>query len=140
MQSLLHRIKVFVFTERCGELQYLMIRHEPKAETTWGPIEGPILPSENLELAVCRRVLDEVGVERPNNLIDLRMPERWVLPGEQVIEWIYGYGVDSSVEIRRVARRVSDVRWEDFERAFAAMELQGNRDAIVRLHLTLAGR
>lgn len=137
MQSLEHRIKVFVFTERGGELQYLMIRHAPKFETLWGPIEGPIMPSENLELAACRRVHDEVGFERPLNLIDLRMPERWVLPDEQVIEWIYGYGVDSNVEIRKVARGVSDVRWDDFDRAFRSMELPGNRDAILRLHLKL---
>ncbi|MFN0206544.1 MAG: NUDIX domain-containing protein [Planctomycetota bacterium] len=137
MMSLQHRIKVFVFTERGGELQYLMLRHVPKHETMWGPIEGPILPSENLELAACSRVRDEVGFERPLTLVDLRNPERWYLPNEQVVEWLYGYAADPSVGIRRVARGVSDFRWEDFEHAFRAMELQENRDAILRLHLTL---
>ncbi|MBI3819364.1 MAG: NUDIX domain-containing protein [Planctomycetes bacterium] len=137
MHALNHRIKVFVFTERGGEIQYLMLRHQPRFETTWGPVVGPILPSENLETAACRRVRDEVGFERPLNLVDLHTPERWCLPDEQVIEWIYGYAVDPGVEIRKVARDVSDLRWDDFDRAFRSMELTGNRDAILRLHLTL---
>src|SRR5262245_37052558 len=136
MHSLTHRIKVFVFAERRGEPRYLMVRHAPKIETIWGPIEGPILPSENLELAVCRRVRDEVGFERPLALVDLRMPERWTLPDEQVVEWIYGYGVEAPAEPAR-RRAASEVRWEDFDHAFRSMELPGNRDAILRLNLTL---
>ena len=74
MDGLLHRIKVFVFTRSGETVQYLVLRHRPKREACWGPIEGPILPSEGLELAACRRVRDEIGIERPLALLDLRMP------------------------------------------------------------------
>ena len=137
MHALTHRIKVFVFSELGGEPRYLMVRHAPRLETLWGPVEGPILPSENLELAVCRRVRDEVGFERPFALVDLRMPERWALPGEQVVEWIYGYGVTPGAEMPRRRGAARELRWEDFDHAFRSMELPGNRDAILRLHLTL---
>jgi hypothetical protein len=139
MLPLQHRIKVFVFAERGGELQYLMLRHEPRHETTWGPVEGPILPSENLELAACHRVRDAIGLERPMTLVDLRAPEKWYLPGEEIVEWTFGYAADPAVEIRKISRPVFDYRWEEFDRAFRAMELQGNRDAILRLHLKLTG-
>lgn len=132
-----HRIKVFVFAERSGDVQYLMVRQAPRHEPIWGPIEGPILPSENLELAVCRRVRDLVGIERPMRLLDLRMPERWSLPDENVVEWIYGYGVAAPFDLRRRRARRAEVRWEGFDHAFRAMELPGNRDAILRLHLTI---
>jgi hypothetical protein len=138
MDSLTHRIKVFVFAEHGGEVQYLMVRRAPRHEPMWGPIEGPILPSENLELAVCRRVRDEVGIERPTTLLDLRMPERWMLPNEDVVEWVYGYGVDTPFELTRRRRRGRETRWQAFDHAFRAMELPGNRDAILRLHLTIA--
>jgi hypothetical protein len=115
-----------------------MVRHRPEHEPLWGPIEGPILPSENLELAVCRRVRDEVGIERPLALVDLRMPERWTLPDENVVEWIYGYGVDPNCAVRPARRARHELRWEGFDHAFRTMELPQNRDAILRLHLTLA--
>ena len=137
MHALTHRIKVFVFSKRGDGPQYLMVRHAPKLETFWGPVEGEIRPSENLELAVCRRVRDEVGFERPLALVDLKMPERWVLPDEQVVEWIYGYGVEPGAELPRHRGAVREARWESFDHAFRAMELPGNRDAILRLHLTL---
>jgi len=127
-----------VFAERGGDVQYLMVKHVPQHEPMWGPIEGPILPSENLELAVCRRVRDEVGIEKPTTLLDLRMPERWVLPDENVVEWIYGYGVDTPCELRRGRSRGKETRWQGFDHAFRAMELPGNRDAILRLHLTIS--
>lgn len=136
MHEFHHRIKVFVFAERAGDLQYLVVRPSPGPETLWGPIEGPILPSENLELAVCRRVRDAVGFERPRAILDLRMPERWLLPDEQVVEWIYGYGVEAAMEPRH-GRSGPEYRWEEFDRAFRAMEQPGDRDAILRLHLTL---
>lgn len=137
MDPLNHRLKVFVFTERGGEIQYLLLRHTPRHDTFWGPVEGPILPAENLELAVCRRVRDEVGLERPSAIVDLKMPERWMLPDEEIVEWIYGYGADPAVELKHVRRDVTDLRWEGFDHAYRALELPANREAILRLHLTL---
>src|SRR5262245_18149547 len=92
--ALSHRVKVFVFHQSGGDVQYLIVRHVPKYETLWGPVEGPILPSENLELAACRRVRDQLGLERPVSLVDLKMPERWTLPQENVVEWTFGYRVE----------------------------------------------
>ncbi len=137
MDSFFHRIKVFVFHQVEDDLEYLILRQVPRHETLWGPVEGPILPSENLELAACRRVRDLVGIEKPVHLIDLRMPERWSLPREQVVEWAFGYRAESAGELHRVSRNVTDYRWDDFEMAFRAMELSNNRDAILRLHLML---
>lgn len=137
MHALLHRVKVFVFTQTAGEIHYLVLRHAPRHDAFWGPVEGPILPSENLELAACRRVRDEIGIERPRTLLDLRMPERSDLPDESVVEWAYGYGLDGGVELKRVSRDVCEYRWDGFDSAFRAMELRMNQEAILRLHLML---
>jgi len=137
MLALSHRVKVFVYSQCAGELQYLILKHLPRHETVWGPIEGPIHPSENLELAACRRVRDEIGLERPVALVDLRKPERWSLPEESIVEWVLGYRTEPGVELRRIASAVSEFRWNEFEPAFHAMELPGDRDAILRLHLLL---
>ncbi|HKE00861.1 MAG TPA: NUDIX domain-containing protein [Planctomycetota bacterium] len=137
MDGLLHRVKVFVFTRSGEDVRYLFLRHRPKREAFWGPIEGPILPSEGLELAACRRVHDEIGIERPLALVDLRIAERWTLPQENVVEWAYGYGVEAGVEPRRLASGVSEWRWDGFDAAFRSMELDANREAILRLHLLL---
>jgi isopentenyldiphosphate isomerase len=137
MYDLHHRVKVFVFAKAGEAIHYLVLRHRPLHDAFWGPIEGPILPSENLELAACRRVRDEIGIERPQTLVDLRMPERWTLPAEQVVEWCYGYGVEAGVELKRLSREVGDFRWNGFDVAFRSMELPVNREAILRLHLML---
>lgn len=137
MHALVHRVKVFVFSRTGREVHYLVLRHAPKREAYWGPIEGPILPSENLELAACRRVRDQVGIERPHTLLDLRMPERNDLPDESVVEWAYGYGIPAGVELTRVSREVCEYRWDGFDSAFRSMELPMNQEAILRLHLML---
>ena len=92
MSELLHRIKVFVFRFQEAKPDYLLLRGGG-TESFWGPIQGPIGFGEKLESAIRREVMDDVGIHRPLDLIDLQMPARWVLGDEEVIEWTFGFQV-----------------------------------------------
>src|SRR5262245_8959625 len=90
MSDLLHRIKVFVFSMHGREPRYLLLRGVTP-ESVWGPIQGSIGFGEKLESAIRREVMDDIGVGRPLDLIDLQRPARWLVGDEEVIEWSFGF-------------------------------------------------
>ena len=91
MSDLLHRIKIFVFQHSAREPQYLLLRGAQRMESFWGPLQGNIGFGEKLESAIHREVLDETGVLKPLDVIDLEMPMHVSLGDEDIIEWTYGF-------------------------------------------------
>jgi len=136
MSELLHRIKVFVFRFQEAQPDYLLLRGGGN-ESFWGPIQGPIGFGEKLESAIRREVMDDVGIRRPLDLIDLQMPARWLVGDEEVIEWTFGFQVPFEDETLRLAPRWSEFRWSGFSLAYPSLELDDDRAAIIRLHTML---
>ncbi len=138
MLDLNHRVKVFVYRFSGRDLQYLMLKHAPVWEGFWGPVSGPIQPWENLERAVLREVKEETGIIEPTSLLDLKSPDRFHVGEAEWIEWVYGYQVHGvkTPEIQ-LAPELEGFRWEGFEHAYRDMEMEENRQAMLRLHMRL---
>lgn len=136
MTELMHRVKVFVFRLGRAEPDYLLLRGAGR-EGLWGPIHGNIGFGEKLETAIRREVMDDVGIARPVDLIDLRMPSRWLLGDEEVIEWTFGCRILPAHDPLHVSDRWADFRWADFRDAYPSLELEPDRAAIMRLHTLL---
>ena len=137
MPSLSHRIRVFVYRVAQGRPDYLLLRSAQGIEGCWTPIHGPIGFGEKLETAIRREVMDDIGLARPNRLIDLEMPTRWLVGDEEVIEWVFGFQAVPVDGDLRVAKRWSDFRWVHFPEAYPSLELEYDRAAITRLHTLL---
>ncbi len=136
MSELLHRVKVFVFRTGAAEPDYLLLRTTGH-EAFWGPLHGSIGFGEKLETAIRREILDDVGIARPADLIDLKMPAHWLVGDEQVVEWTYGCRVLPAEEPARVSDRWAEFWWADFGAAYPSLELEPDRAAIMRLHSML---
>jgi len=136
MVELLHRIKVFVYRFEGAEPNYLLLRGTG-LESFWGPIQGPIGFGEKLESAIRREVMDDVGITRPVDLIDLQMPSRWLVGDEEVIEWAFGFRTPQELDRLRLGPRWADFRWAEFPAAYPSLELESDRAAIMRLHTLL---
>ncbi len=137
MRELCHRIRVFVYRFADGRPDYLLLRGA-QMESFWTPIHGPIGFGEKLESAIRREVMDDIGLGRPAELIDLEMPTRWLVGDEEVIEWIFGFHAPPASRSLRVdARRWADFRWVQFPQAYPSLELEHDRAAIMRLHTLL---
>ena len=136
MVELLHRIKVFVYRFERAEPNYLLLRGAG-LESFWGPIQGPIGFGEKLESAIRREVMDDVGITRPVDLIDLQMPSRWLVGDEEVIEWAFGFRTPQELDRLRLGPRWADFRWAEFPAAYPSLELESDRAAIMRLHTLL---
>jgi hypothetical protein len=134
--ELVHRIKVFVFDQKTREPTYLLLKRLGR-ESFWGPLSGPIGFGEKLDTAIRREVMDEVGLARPADVIDLQMPTRWMLGDEEVIEWTFGLRTEPGPSDVRLDHRWSDFQWADFSLAYPALELEIDRAAILRLHTLL---
>jgi hypothetical protein len=132
-----HRVKVFVYDFREREPSYLLVRSRQGIEACWSPLHGPIGLGDKMETAIRRAAMDELGIGRPAELIDLQMPSRWVLGDEEVIEWNFGFRVAPEPELR-LDERWADFRWADFGAAYPALELEPDRAAILRLHTMLS--
>lgn len=137
MVDLVHRVKVFVYQYDELRPNYLLLRGQQGIESFWGPVHGPIEFGEQLEGAIRREVLADTGIVRPEELIDLRMPARWVLGDEEVIEWAYGFRAGSAADDLALHERWSDFRWAEYADAYPRLELDTDRAAITRLHTLL---
>lgn len=138
MIEIAHRVKVFVYRFAGSEVRYLLVRGRPRAEGLWGPIVGPIQPSEDVVRAARRRVREKIGVDRTESLVDLRSIERTHVGGLDLIEWAYACripGVDEPPLL--LGPDVSDLCWEDFPSAYRRVEFEANRRAMLRLHALL---
>ncbi len=138
MPELSHRIRVFVyrFVERVPT--YLLLRSAHGFETFWSPLHGPINFDEKMEGAIHREVRADIGISRPQELIDLRMPSRWVLGDEEIIEWNYGFQTPPTAgSIRLDDERWREFRWAPFGITYPSLQLETDRAAIMRLHTTL---
>jgi len=137
--ELWHRIRVFVYRYQDSLPSYLLLRRA-QIESFWTPIHGPIGFGEKLEVAIRREVMDDIGLTRPNRLIDLEMPTRWRLGDEETIEWLFGFHAQPRSDDMRVdTRRWSDFRWVTFPEAYPSLELDHDRAALMRLHTLLHG-
>jgi len=136
MTELLHRIKVFVFSIQEREPHYLLMRAS-LPESLWGPIQGSIGFGEKLESAIRREVMDDVGLGRPLDLIDLQLPARWLVGDEEVIEWSFGFRTHNEPPPLSLSKRWAEARWAYFSKAYPTLELEGDRAAIMRLHALL---
>lgn len=137
MSQVQHRVKVFVYRFAEHHPDYLLLRGQQGIESFWGPVHGPIGFGEKLETAIRREVLDDTGITRPIELIDLQMPSRWVLGDEQVIEWSFGFRAIPDTDTLELDSRWAEFRWADFTRAYPVLELDHDRAAIMRLHALL---
>ena len=138
MVELSHRIRVFVYRFQERVPTYLLLRSAQGIESCWTPIHGPIQFDEKLESAIRREVLDDIGVTRSTELIDLRMPLRWLLGDEEIVEWNFGFhAAPSAGPIRINDQRWADYQWAPFATAYPSLELENDRAAIMRLHTTL---
>jgi ADP-ribose pyrophosphatase YjhB (NUDIX family) len=138
MVELLHRVRVFVYRFEEGRPDYLLLRSTQGIESFWTPVHGPIGFGEQLESAIRREVMDDTGLGRPTELIDLRMPSRWVMGDEEIIEWNFGFHVSPPPTLLRIDQgRWSEFRWSPFTDAYPSLELEHDRAAIMRLHALL---
>jgi hypothetical protein len=137
--SLSHRIRVFVYRLERGRPNYLLLRSAQGIEACWTPIHGPIGFGEKLETAIRREVMDDTGLGRPAELVDLELPSRWVFGDEEIIEWSFGFRIPHDpVSLRLDPRRWIDFRFLPFPAAYPALELDHDRAAIMRLHARLS--
>ena len=137
MAELFHRVRVFVYRYESGDPEYLLLRSAQGIEGFWTPVHGPVGFGEQLESAIRREVLDDTGIGRPSQLIDLEMPSRWVLGDEEIIEWNFGFQSQPVPDLQLDTIRWMDFRWARFPDAYPSLELEYDRAAILRLHALL---
>ena len=140
MFSLEHRIRVFVFQVLDRRVEYLLLRQKPREEWPLGPVVGPVTPGEKLEEAIRREVHAETGLRRPVHLMELLQPQKELFGDVGYVDWPFAWqaGTPSQpVGSLHPGPMVGEVQWLGFDAAFQQLELPADRDALVRLQLTL---
>lgn len=137
MSELLHRIKVFVYQATGDEPEYLLLRGAQRIESFWGPVQGNVGFGEKMEAAIRREVMDDTGIVRPLDVIDLQMPQLTVVGDEEIIEWSFGLRTPPARGPLKLDPRFSDFRWAQFAEGYPLLEFETDRAAILRLHTLL---
>lgn len=140
MWSLEHRVRVFVFQVLDRRVEYLLLRHKPRAEWPLGPVVGALELGETLEAAIRREVQAETGLRRPVHLIELLAPQKELFGDAGVVEWPFAWQAgtphDPVLQLKP-GPMIGEVQWLGFDAAFRELELPTDRDALVRLQTTL---
>lgn len=140
MFSLDHRVRVFVFQVLDHRVEYLLLRHKPREEWPMGPVIGPVTPGEKIEEAIHREVHAETGLKRPVHLKELMQPQKELFGDLGVVEWPYAWQAGTPTEPVHKLRpgpMIGELHWLPFDQAFHQLENNCDRDALVRLQLSL---
>jgi 8-oxo-dGTP pyrophosphatase MutT (NUDIX family) len=140
MFQLDHRVRVFVFQVLDRRVEFLLLRHKPRAEWPLGPVVGPVGPADQLEDAIRREVAAETGLRRPVHLLPLQAPQKDLFGDIGIVEWPYGWqaGTPSEPVLRlQPGPMIGEFAWLSFDAAFRELELPADRDALVRLQTSL---
>jgi predicted NUDIX family NTP pyrophosphohydrolase len=129
-----HRIKVLLYRLEHGRPHYLLLRRSEGVAPPWGLLDGPIGFDEQIEAAIRREVLEDVGLPGTDQVIDLQMPKHWLVGDEEVVEWPYGARAPVAVRPLVLDRRWADYRWAEFGEAYTELQLELDRAAVTRLH------
>jgi len=140
MFQLEHRVRVFVFQVLDRRVEFLLLRHKPRQEWPLGPVIGAVNPGEKLEDAIRREVHAETGLRRPVHLIELQAPQKDLFGDVGLVEWPYAWqaGTPSDPVLSvRPGPMIGELQWLSFDGAFRELEMPADRDALVRLQLSL---
>ena len=140
MFQLEHRVRVFVFHVLDRRVEYLLLRHKPRSEWPLGPVVGAVTPGEKLEDTIRCEVQAETGLRRPVHLLELAAPQKDLFGDVGVAEWPFGWqaGTPSEPVLQlKPGPMIGELQWLPFDAAFRELELASDRDALVRLQLTL---
>jgi len=140
MFSLEHRVRVFVFQRLQQGPQYLLLRQRPRVEWPLGPVIGTVAPGEKFRDAVLREVQAETGLRRPIHLIELASPQKELFGEMGLVEWPFAWQAGTPgepVQSLRPGPMVGELAWLGFEEAFRRIETVSDRDALVRLQMSL---
>lgn len=140
MFTLEHRVRVFVFHVEQDGIRYLLLRQKPLTEWPLGPVVGPITPGEQIQEAVLREVRAETGLHRPLHLIEIAQPNKELFGEMGLCEWPFAWQAGAPgepVAPLMPGPMVGELAWMGFEEAFQRIELAPDRDALVRLQLSL---
>lgn len=140
MYTLEHKIRVFVFHVLEDGIRYLLLRQKPRDEWPLGPVIGTVAPGEKLQDAILREVRAETGLRRPVHLIELAHPQKELFGDLGLVEWPFAWQAGTPAEHEcplHPGPMVGEVQWLPFDAAFRCIELAADRDALVRLQLTL---
>jgi len=140
MFNLEHRVRVFVFQVLDRRVEFLLLRHKPREEWPLGPVVEPINPGQKIEEAVRHGVQQDTGLRRPVHLMELLQPQKELFGDLGVVDWPFAWQAGTPtepVDQLRPGPRIGEFCWLGFEEAFRQLEDQTDRDALVRLRLTL---
>ncbi len=140
MFSLEHRVRVFVFQIMEQGPRFLLLRQKPRAEWPLGPVIGTVEPGEKTEDAVLREVRAETGLRRPVHLMEISAPQKELFGDMGLVEWPFAWQAAIAGEQLsgiRPGPMVVDLQWLNFDEAYRRIETETDRDALVRLQLSL---
>lgn len=140
MFSVEHRIRVFVFQVLDRGVEYLLLRQKPRTEWPLGPVVGPVAPGDKIADAIRREVQAETGLRRPVHLIDLAPPQKELFGDLGLVEWPFAWQAGTPrepVQALTPGPMIGELQWLPFEAAFQRIELATDREALIRLQLTL---
>jgi hypothetical protein len=140
MFTLEHRVRVFVFQVLDQGVAYLLLRQKPRDEWPLGPVIGALQPGEKFQDAVLREVRAETGLRRPVHLIELAAPQKELFGEIGLVDWPFAWQAGSPADpVPAIVPgpMVGELAWMGFEEAYRRLEASADRDALVRLQLTL---
>lgn len=136
------QVLVFPFVLTAEGVRYAVFRRSDFDEETWQGIAGGGEDDETAEQAAGREAWEEAGIPigRPlvclDSMITIPVPfvRGWLWGPETLVIPEYAFGIELPAMDVTLSHEHTEVRWLDFESAFALLRWDGNRNALWELN------
>lgn len=133
--ALLQKIEVYVFRRRDSDIEYLLLKRNPRLGGYWQPITGSIEKEESPREAAIREICEETGKCDVKRLIGPLYCFRYVKEGKEFEEHVFGLESDDTPVM--LSNEHTDRKWFRYEEALKALRWDENREGLRRLNVEL---
>jgi 8-oxo-dGTP pyrophosphatase MutT (NUDIX family) len=131
------QINCIVFKPEGGSYKFLILKRAEDRGGFWQPITGGVKEGEEQISAVKRELMEETGVTKYRQLINLKYSFCFSLPHlGNLTENVYAVEVHPETEIV-LSHEHTEYRWLDFEESLVLIKYESNKEGLRRLRKVL---
>lgn len=133
-----NQVEAIVFQKsNSSEYLYLMLLRSPERGGFWQPVTGNVEVGESFENAVLREVDEELGINKPTQLIDTKYSYEFFDNNMDQFERIFGVEIQTGQEVV-LSSEHTEYHWATKDEAINKyLKYPGNKEGLRRLHKIL---
>ncbi len=132
------QVQGIIFKVEDGVIKFLLLKRIKEKGGFWQPLTGGIEGEETPKEALRRELVEELGIKKAKNTIDLKYKFSFILEsGSKLTEHVFGVELDP-IQKSKLSGEHTECKWVDFQKALRLLKWESNKKSLVKLKDYLA--